>query len=453
MTNLAQNVTRAVPGNVCPESTPSHRPRPLKVLFVHRDSAVIQRCLHEFENEQFIVRSEVVPELKDCAERLPHAAYDVIVVQCPGACTDAFEAAQLLHQMAQEIPALFLTSGSRKEHVGELPAQSVFDYVELEHLEKLPMAVRRALRERKLREELEEARKALQHCQSLYRALVDNPAYGICRSSLEGKLLEANQALATMLGYASKEQLLSSNQVPALIPAQQTGFPFAGGAGDANSIEPAEIEWKRIDGTSLKVRLSGRAYQDEGGNFAGYEIIVVDVTGQRTLEDELRLQASSDSLTGLANHRRLVEVLHAEICRSKRTEREFSLVLLDLDGLKEINDQHGHLVGNRALCRLGQILADCCRSVDTAARHGGDEFAVVLPETGLAAATSVAARICDLLEKDTEYPALSVSVGVASYSSEVDNLAALLHVADRSLYAMKSRKRQVSRAVAGIGRQ
>jgi diguanylate cyclase (GGDEF)-like protein len=76
--------------------------------------------------------------------------------------------------------------------------------------------------------------------------------------------------------------------------------------------------------------------------------------------------------------------------------------LLDLDGLKQINDRFGHPAVNRALCRLAQILKNCSRSVDTPARHGGDEFAIVLPETGLMAASLVARRICDLLAKDTE---------------------------------------------------
>jgi diguanylate cyclase (GGDEF)-like protein len=163
----------------------------------------------------------------------------------------------------------------------------------------------------------------------------------------------------------------------------------------------------------------------------------LDVSDQRTLEDQLRLQTSRDSLTGLANYRQLFEVLHAEISRSKRTGREFSLVLLDLDGLKHINDQLGHLAGNRALCRLARIMADCCRSIDTAARHGGDEFAVVLPEAGSVAAMLVADRICDLLAKDIEAPLLSVSVGVANYPRDADTIGALLHAADKALYAMK----------------
>jgi diguanylate cyclase (GGDEF)-like protein len=121
-------------------------------------------------------------------------------------------------------------------------------------------------------------------------------------------------------------------------------------------------------------------------------------------------------------------------------------MLLDLDGLKAINDQYGHVAGDRALYRIAQILRDCCRSIDTAARHGGDEFALVLPETGMAAATLVAQRICELLEKEAEQPALSVSIGIASHPKDAETIGTLLYAADKALYAMKDKR---PRAVRG----
>jgi diguanylate cyclase (GGDEF)-like protein len=227
------------------------------------------------------------------------------------------------------------------------------------------------------------------------------------------------------------------------------GSALAGRSSETMLINPIEIDWKRKNGTTLKVRLSGRSIFDEHGNCVSHEIIAVDITEQQTLEEQLRHQASSDSMTGLANHRRLFEVLHAEICRSQRTKREFSLVLLDLDRLKEINDRYGHLAGDRALSRLAHILSDCCRSVDTAARQGGDEFALVLPETGIAAATLVAHRICDLVAKDAEEPRLSVSVGVASYPKDGDTIGTLLYAADRALYGMKEKRARAAGAGQG----
>jgi len=249
-----------------------------------------------------------------------------------------------------------------------------------------------------------------------------------------------------MLGYESKEELLAANCASGIVADLGHGKPLAGTSPESVQIEPVEIEWNRKNGTVLKARLSGRGIFDERGDLAGYEIIAVDVTEQRALEDHLCRQALSDSLTGLGNHRQLFEVLQAEICRTKRTEREFALLLLDLDGLKAINDRFGHPAGNRALCRLAQILADCCRSIDTATRQGGDEFALVLPETGAAAATLVARRICELLAKDTEEPALSVSVGVASYPKDAENVGTLLYAADRFLYAMKYQRSKAAQA-------
>ena len=87
------------------------------------------------------------------------------------------------------------------------------------------MAIRRALNGKKLRKDLEEARQAVQHSQSLYRALVDNPAYGIYRCDAQGNVLDVNQALVNMLGYASKDQLFSANQLAPIFPDLRRGSP------------------------------------------------------------------------------------------------------------------------------------------------------------------------------------------------------------------------------------
>jgi diguanylate cyclase (GGDEF)-like protein len=147
--------------------------------------------------------------------------------------------------------------------------------------------------------------------------------------------------------------------------------------------------------------------------------------------------AISDPLTGLANYRHLIDVLEAEIERSGRTGREFSVLLLDLDGLKSVNDRFGHLVGSQALRRLAEVLRVHSRAVDTPARYGGDEFALVMPETGAHAARFVASRIRERLAKQAEQPNITVSVGVAIYPSSGVTAERLLMAADEALYAMK----------------
>ena len=424
-------------GDVRSKSPTSHRRRALRVLFVHLDADVMESCSQELDKAQFTVKSDFVLSLAQSTDQLRVQPADVMIVEYPSPSCKESQVLQLTHQSEQATPLIFLTTRVGIESITALMPDASFEYVEQGNLTRLPMAVRRVLNEGKLRRELEDAKKALRHSQSLYRALADNPTYGIYRCDADGELLDVNLALVTMLGYASKAELLAANQQSKIIPNLRNDSLLVGLIPDTKRIEPVELEWKRKDGAKLKARLSGRGIYDDHGNFAGHEIIVVDVTEQRTLEGQLRHQASSDSMTGLANHGRLFEVLHAEICRSERTGREFSLLLLDLDGLKKINDRFGHLAGSRALCRLAQIVRDCSRSIDTAARHGGDEFALVLPETGAAAAALVGERIRELLAKDREEPALSVSVGIAGYPSDATTIGQLLYAADRALYQMK----------------
>lgn len=160
---------------------------------------------------------------------------------------------------------------------------------------------------------------------------------------------------------------------------------------------------------------------------------------QARLFDQVRSMAVSDSLTGLANYRRLISVLEAELDRSRRTQRPFSVVLLDMDGLKTINDHYGHLTGSRAIVRLSKILRSHSRAIDTAARYGGDEFALVLPEAGQDIAARVVLRIRERLAAEAEPPALSVSAGVAAFPEDGDTPEKLLGAADRALYSMKRR--------------
>lgn len=171
--------------------------------------------------------------------------------------------------------------------------------------------------------------------------------------------------------------------------------------------------------------------------------LVGTVLDNARLFEQVRQLAVSDSLTGLANYRWLVQVLHAEIQRSQRSGRPFAILLLDLDHLKLINDRYGHLVGSRALCRLGRVLRTNCRAMDTAARYGGDEFVLVLPEAGADAAERVGRRIRERLSSDGEEPMLSVSVGAAVFPQDGSNMEELLGAADRALYGMKRGQREV----------
>jgi len=162
-----------------------------------------------------------------------------------------------------------------------------------------------------------------------------------------------------------------------------------------------------------------------------------EVSERRRAEERAHSLAVSDPLTGLANYRQMVDALESEIRRFGRTERPFVVLLLDLDGLKKINDAHGHLTGSRALCRLADMLRLYSRDVDTAARYGGDEFVLILPETDAEAARLVAQRISKRLAEDGEEPKISVSIGMAVCPDDGETLHEILGAADRDLYREK----------------
>ncbi len=154
-----------------------------------------------------------------------------------------------------------------------------------------------------------------------------------------------------------------------------------------------------------------------------------------------------DDCTGLYNARHMHSLLETEISRAIRYNTSFSVVFLDLDYFKDINDEHGHLVGSRLLREVGQLLTHNLRTVDWAVRYGGDEFVIILPQAGKDEAGIVAQRLRNSLnrasffEKESLNIKITASFGIATYPEDAVNKEDIIRLADQAMYKVKERTR------------
>jgi diguanylate cyclase (GGDEF)-like protein len=177
-------------------------------------------------------------------------------------------------------------------------------------------------------------------------------------------------------------------------------------------------------------------------------IIMGGIAGQlRQVLNQLEAAASTDPLTGLLNRRALEEAFDVELSRAGRGRFGVGVVMLDLDGFKRFNDQHGHQAGDAALQRLSHVLTDATRAIDHAGRVGGEEFAILAPESSTAGTLALAERLRRAVEIEfSGMGGITASCGVASYPENGLDRYALIGAADRALYEAKALGR--NRAVA-----
>jgi diguanylate cyclase (GGDEF)-like protein len=195
--------------------------------------------------------------------------------------------------------------------------------------------------------------------------------------------------------------------------------------------------------TKLLLYPHGRGFDAETRKLAEWVAAQAGIALENArLHEEVRRQATTDELTNLVNRRRFIEALETELERAKMFDSPLSVVLADLDDFKRINDDYGHHAGDRALTAFGQLLRDQVRDFDVAARLGGEEFAILLPQTTAAAAAIVAARMRDALAassievSEKAKVQLTASFGIAE-SKPDQTTDELLRRADDALYAAK----------------
>jgi diguanylate cyclase (GGDEF)-like protein/PAS domain S-box-containing protein len=199
-----------------------------------------------------------------------------------------------------------------------------------------------------------------------------------------------------------------------------------------------EIKNKAKDGSSYWVKADISPIWNEDGDKIGYTAIRQDITDKKTLEEF----ATRDYLTGLYNRLKLDKIINYEITQSHRYETPLSIIILDIDYFKNVNDTCGHQAGDEVLKEVAQICQSTCRHSDSIGRWGGEEFLIVLPKTDLHGALIEAERLRDAID---HYTFSIVSHKTASFGVsqliELDSLGSFIERADNALYRAKENGR------------
>ena len=294
----------------------------------------------------------------------------------------------------------------------------------------------------------------------LYRDIVEGCADAIVIAGADQKITFLNPAAQALFGYAGTAAI---GQPLAILIPRRVRRPhealfdgFRDGSGRARYMETrdAVIHGLRADGTEFPVNIS--IVKSGTGPDTKLVAIVRDITKQQAVEAELTRLATTDPLTGIHNRRSLRARADQEYARAKRYGRPMSLAMIDIDNFKAINDTFGHDIGDLALCHVVDSIVERLRKPDVAGRWGGEEFALILPDTSEAAAVETCQRLRRAIAQSPFNTApdadtsLTVSIGIAGFGPGDLTLDNLFAKADEALYLAKRTGRNKVCAISDL---
>lgn len=289
--------------------------------------------------------------------------------------------------------------------------------------------------ERKLRASEAHFRLFYEHAPVAYQSL-----------DASGRILEVNQEWLTQFGY-SREQVIGRLIYDFLAAGQASLMRerFSQFLRDGE-MRKTELDFRHRDGGIVTVAVDGLVDRDEAGNFKRTQCVLHNITARKHLEQELRHLASTDPLTGIANRRHFLEQMRMALSRHQRYDIPTALLMIDLDWFKRVNDSWGHAVGDEVLRHCANVMQASLRRLDLLGRLGGEEFAILLPDTEVGGAEEFAERLrLVVLEQAAPTQAgqigITFSIGVTPFTRGDRNIDAVLARADQALYRAKENGR------------
>jgi diguanylate cyclase (GGDEF)-like protein/PAS domain S-box-containing protein len=292
---------------------------------------------------------------------------------------------------------------------------------------------------------------ALRESENRYRSLFEQSGDAIFVLSAEGpdagKILSANNSACLMHGY-TEEEIHRLYITDLDTPEYASRAPELIKQVLAGKIMRFEVIHRKKDGTIFPVEVCASVMEAGGKKL----ILAIDrdISKRRHAERErsklikkLEHTSQTDGLTGLLNRQHLDIRLREEVRRAKRYDNPLSIVMFDIDRFKEINDSYGHIIGDRILKNIADIVRETLRDTDIAGRFGGDEFILILVQTPIAVGVQVAERIRDKIEqakisvKKDKFINFTISIGICQHNNKLKNIEEFVAKADKAVYKAK----------------
>ncbi len=300
-------------------------------------------------------------------------------------------------------------------------------------------------------EERIKAEEALIKSESKYRLLAENINDVIWTCDMDMNLTYITPSVKQLTGYDVVEvmsQDMNENFMPhPLAMALQTMAEEVESEKLKNmsprGVKTFELEMLRKDGATVWTEVSVSLMIDQNNHIKGFLGVFHNIANRKLLEEELRALATTDPLTGVNNRRSLLEKVTVVLARARRYEEFFSVLMIDIDNFKQVNDTFGHQVGDKVIKAMSETCMAGLRETDIFGRMGGDEFAAVLVKTDMKNALSVAEQLRHKLSRlsvdgggDALY--FTVSIGVSTYEDQDKSIETIMHRADIALYNAKN---------------
>ncbi len=292
-----------------------------------------------------------------------------------------------------------------------------------------------------------ETDQALIESEIRFRSILDSIEDGYFEVDLAGNFTFFNEQIPRHIGYAGDELIgMSYKKLMDRENAEKVFQVFHNVY--ASSVSVNNVDWEQIskDGTRIFVESSVSLRRDMSGKPIGFCGIIRDITERKRSENKLAYMAYHDPLTGLYNRKAFMEMLEETIREARRHENSRSILYIDLDQFKKVNDVYGHEIGDKLLIQVASRLNDTLREDDYVSRLGGDEFTVILAGSSRPTSEKVAGRIRDILSQPYRIQGITInfvtpSIGVSTFPDDGHDADTLLKTADRAMYAAKERGR------------